>query len=76
MSDQQPIQNAAPGDTIDTQLGKHTLAPWERVVDGVLEGPGYAVDLATDDLLYFASPSSMRRAKRDEPASGSEERPS
>ena len=33
--------------------------PWERVEDGILHGPGYAVDLEDDEILLFVSPSLM-----------------
>ena len=37
--------------------------PWERVEDGILYGPGYVVDLETDDVLFFVSPSAMRSGR-------------
>jgi hypothetical protein len=44
------------------------LKSWERVVNGVLEGPGYAIDLKTDDILLFVSPRWMNanRSRNEE----------
>jgi hypothetical protein len=56
--------NREPGQTVNTQRGAYTLEAWERVVDGAIEGPGYAVDLETDEILIFVSPSWMNANRR------------
>ena len=61
--------NAEPGQTVLTVRGPYTLAVGERVRDGVLEGPGYAVELETDDLVYFMSPSAMGYGRSRKPPS-------
>lgn len=43
------------------EAGGYTPREWERVVDGVLEGPGCGIDLETGDLLWFVSPGLMRQ---------------
>jgi hypothetical protein len=48
------------GETVEDP-GGYTPREWERVVDGVLEGPGYGVDLETGDILWFVSPGLMRQ---------------
>jgi hypothetical protein len=35
--------------------------PWEKVENGILYRPGYAVDLEEEELLFFVSPGVMRR---------------
>lgn len=59
------------------------LKPWEHLVvqeDGrrVVEGPGYAVEVDENDepvdILFFVSPSAMRRRKPKEDEGGSAER--
>jgi hypothetical protein len=59
---------AEPGETIATLGGAYRLKSWERVVDGVLKGPGYAIDLETDDILLFVSPRWMNvnRSRKEE----------
>jgi hypothetical protein len=49
------------GEASEEGASGYTPREWERVVDGVLEGPGYAVDLETGDLLWFVSPGLMRQ---------------
>ena len=58
------------------------LEPWERIVvldDGTraVEGPGYLVEIDENDepvdLLFFISPSAMRRRKQKEDQEGSAE---
>ena len=54
------------------ETGGYTPREWERVVDGVLEGPGYAFDLETGDLLCFVSPGLMLRLAQRPPREGTD----
>jgi hypothetical protein len=49
--------------------------PWETVEDGILYGPGYAVDIEPGDILSFVSPGYIRqhRLREDEALADTEE---
>ena len=53
--------------TMKDRKPEYEPKPWERVEAGILHGPGYAVDLEDDEILFFVSPSLMGyRQKRGE----------
>jgi hypothetical protein len=68
MTDNAAPISAEPGETTTTLRDAYSLKSWERVVDGVLDGPGYAIDLKTDDILFFVSPRWMNanRSRNEE----------
>jgi hypothetical protein len=53
----------------------HRPAPWEQVEDGVLIGPGQAIDLSNDDLLAFVSPARLHEATRTRAVAGASRQP-